>query len=315
MSGLLDSSQDNSSLVQERVLVEPSNDEQTQNGDDTTPPPGSLSFFRDGSFKFPKALLEGGGFEILRNPIARNLQEFLLSASIFDVNTSMEGVLLYMLEQALANRDKNWPELLLSYAWFPSVLAEVSQPKRTARWEWIISHEHAEPADLDATPHHSFWLQGFGNDKIKDDRMIESNGYKVLNYAQFRGIIRSVASEIQSNSLGPIEIGNLGRRHWNALKEPEISDLKKRVVRKKKKSRAKSAGKTPAKQPTQNPPAPADLPEGVLGQPAAPAQAADQAPPVGPAGVDAANGGNLAAQPGVVQEGAPGGPHPPTNPY
>ena len=66
----------------------------------------------------------------------------------------MEGVLLYMLEQALANRDKNWPELLLSYAWFPSVLAEVSQPKRTARWEWIASHEPADPADLDATPRH-----------------------------------------------------------------------------------------------------------------------------------------------------------------
>ena len=49
-------------MVQERVLGEPSGDEQSQNGDDTTPPPGSLSFFRDGSFKFPKALLEGGGF-------------------------------------------------------------------------------------------------------------------------------------------------------------------------------------------------------------------------------------------------------------
>ena len=147
----------------------------------------------------------------------------------------MEGVLLYMLEQALANRDKNWPELLLSYAWFPSVLAEVSKPKRTACWEWIISHEPAEPAALDATPRHAFWLKGYGNDKTKDDRMIESNGYKVLNYAQFRGIIRSVASEIQNNSLGPIEIGNLGRRHWNALKEPGISDLKKRVVRKKRK--------------------------------------------------------------------------------
>ena len=117
----------------------------------------------------------------------------------------MEGVLLYMLEQAWANRDNNWPELLVSYAWFPSVLAEVSQIKRTARWEWIASQEPAEPADLDATPRHSFWLKGFGNDKIKDDRMIESNGYKVLIYTEFRGIIRSVASEIQSKSLGPIE--------------------------------------------------------------------------------------------------------------
>ena len=73
MSGLSDSSQANGPEVQEEVLVEPSTDEQSQNGDDAAPPPGSLSFFRDGSFKFPKALLKGGGFEILRNPIACNL--------------------------------------------------------------------------------------------------------------------------------------------------------------------------------------------------------------------------------------------------
>ena len=107
--------------------------------------------------------------------------------------------------------------------------------------------------------------------------MIESNGYKILNYLEFRDLIKSVASEIKSKSLGPIEIGNLGRRHWNTLREPVINDLKKRVVRKKKKARAKSAGK-PAKQTYQNPPAPADLQEGALGQ----AQAIDQAPPVGP---------------------------------
>ena len=141
--------------------------------------------------------------------------------------------------------------------------------------------------------------------------MIKSNGYKVLNYSEFRDIIRSVASEIKSKSLGPIEIGNLGRRHWNALKEPIISDLKKRVVRKKKKARSKSAGPTPAKQPKQNPPAPADLQGGALGQPRAPAQAADQAPPVGPEGVDVANVGNPAAQPSVGQGDATGGPSQP----
>ena len=59
MSGPRDSSQDNSSADQERVLGEPSNDEQSQNGDDPAPAPGSLSLFRDGGFKFPKALLEG----------------------------------------------------------------------------------------------------------------------------------------------------------------------------------------------------------------------------------------------------------------
>ena len=95
MSGPQDSSQDNSSADQERVLGEPSNDEQSQNVNDHVPAPGSLSLFRDGGFKFPKALLEGGGSDILRNPIAHGLQEYLLSESILDVNTSIEGVLLY----------------------------------------------------------------------------------------------------------------------------------------------------------------------------------------------------------------------------
>ena len=103
MSGPHDSSQDTSPADQERVLSEPSDDVQSQNGDDPSPAPGSLSLFRDGGFKFPKALLEGGGFDILRNPICHGLQEFVLSESILDMNTSIEGVLLFMLQQALAN--------------------------------------------------------------------------------------------------------------------------------------------------------------------------------------------------------------------
>ena len=135
MSGPHESSQDTSSADQERVLREPSEDVQSQNGDDPVPAPGSLSLFRDGGFKFPKALLEGGGSDILRNPIAHGLQEFLLSESILDVNTSIEGVLLYMLEQALENGDKSWPELLKSFAWFPRVLFDVGPAKRDARWQ------------------------------------------------------------------------------------------------------------------------------------------------------------------------------------
>ena len=53
--------------------IEPSNDAQANNGNDPTPPPGSLALFREGSFKFPKALLVGGGFEILANPICTGL--------------------------------------------------------------------------------------------------------------------------------------------------------------------------------------------------------------------------------------------------
>merc|ERR1712030_235572 len=133
------------------------------------------------------------------------------------------------------------PELLKSYAWFPKVLFDVGQPKRTARWLWIQSLEPDDHADIDGAPHHSFWLAGYSSDKAKDDRMIESNGYKTLNYKEFRGLIKSVASEIRN--LGPIEIGGVCRRHWNALKEPTIVELKRRVVKKKKKTRPKSVKK------------------------------------------------------------------------
>ena len=86
--------------------------------------------------------------------------------------------------------------------------------------------------------------------------MIKNGGYKILNFSEFREVVQSAALEISTNSLGPIEVGKLTRRHWNALNEPIVSDLKKRVARKNKKARGKSAG-TPAKQPKLNPPAPA----------------------------------------------------------
>ena len=88
-----------------------------------------------------------------------------------------------------------------------------------------MKQEPVDPDSCSVTTKHLFWLPGYSDNKLKDDRMIEANGYKILNYAEFRGIIRSVASEIKSKSLGPIEIGNLGRSHWNALREPLITDI------------------------------------------------------------------------------------------
>ena len=100
------------------------------------------------------------------------------------------------------------------------------------------------------------------------------------------------------------------RRHWNALNEPVISDLKKRVVRKKKKARGKSAGPTPAKQPKLNPPVPADPQEGAQVQ--AQAQALAQAPPVVAEGMEVVAEGNSTAQPNVGQGDATAGSSQPT---
>ena len=81
--------------------VEPPNGEQANHGDDSTPPPGSLALFKEqGNPKFPKALLVGGGFDILANPICSGMSEWLVSASVLDLNTSIEGVLLLILHNA-----------------------------------------------------------------------------------------------------------------------------------------------------------------------------------------------------------------------
>ena len=83
--------------------------------------------------------------------MVNGMHEYLLSASVFpDLTTSIEGVMLFALENALQNQGKNWPELLDGYGWFPSVLSQVSPAKRQARWQWITQHE---PVDPDTCPH------------------------------------------------------------------------------------------------------------------------------------------------------------------
>ena len=101
--------------------------------------------------------------------------------------------MLFMLKNALQNKGKNWPELLGGFSWFPRVLSEVGQAKRDARWQWITEHEPADPDTCLTTPRHTFWLPGYSTNKLKDDRMIEANGYKILNYSEFREVIRTVA--------------------------------------------------------------------------------------------------------------------------
>ena len=216
--------------------VEPPNGEQIIDGDYSTSPPGSLPLVTErGNPRFPKDLLVGGGFEILSNPINFGYSEWLVSATALDLHTSIEAVLLNLVDNALKNRDKKWPELLRLFPWFPKALLEVSQAKRDNRWDWINSKK---PADTDGREevirHHTFWLKGFGADKAKDDKLIEMNCYKTLNYHAFRAIIRSVANECIVDTPGPVEVGTISRRHWNDLKEPTVNDLKLRVGKKKK---------------------------------------------------------------------------------
>lgn len=85
------------------------------------------------------------------------------------------------------------------------------------------------------------------------------------------------------------------RRHWNALYEPVIQDLKKRVSPRNKKARSKSAG-PPAKLAKLKPP------------PTAATQEVAQSPQVAAVGLEAVTAGPSKAQPSAVPGGATGGP-------
>ena len=85
---------------------EPPTGEQANDGDDSTSPPGSLPLITErGNPRFPKALLVGGGFKILDNPINLGMSEWLVSATALDLHTSIEAVLLHLVRNALENRD------------------------------------------------------------------------------------------------------------------------------------------------------------------------------------------------------------------
>ena len=220
---------------------EPPEGEQNIDADESASHPGSLPLVSErGNPRFPRDLLVGGGFEILTNPINVGLPEWVVSATALELHVSIEAVLLNLVENALQNRDANWPGLLRLYSWFPKALLEVSQPKRQARWDWIMSKKPEEPAPGEVIQPHVFWVRAYGQDKAKDDKLIEMNSFKALNYLSFRAIIRKVAKECIVDTPGPCEIGSISRRYWNNLKEPSVNDLKTRVQKKKKKIRSKS---------------------------------------------------------------------------
>ena len=116
MAGSLDSAPDLGLGAQDRNLGESVNEQLPETGDASAHVPGSDSFFGEGKFRFPKSLMEQGGSGILSNPMCHGMHEYLLSASVFDLTTSIEGVMLFALNNALQNPGKNWPELLDGYS-------------------------------------------------------------------------------------------------------------------------------------------------------------------------------------------------------
>ena len=68
-----------------------------------------------------------------------------------------------------------------------------------------MSKQPEEPAlPGDVIQPHVFWVKGYGLDKAKDDKLIEMNSTKALNYLGFRSIIRQVANDCIINQPGPV---------------------------------------------------------------------------------------------------------------
>ena len=61
--------------------------------------------------------------------LSKDVPEFLLQEGIFDFEVSVEGTLLYILDQAVKNGGERL-KLLYYYSWFPKGLKGVGQQKR-----------------------------------------------------------------------------------------------------------------------------------------------------------------------------------------
>ena len=127
--------------------VEPTPVEQNIPANITDPDPGSVPLVSErGSLKFPKALLDRGGYEILAMPLNKGLPVWVTHVNVLELHVSIEAVMLNLVDHALQNKDANLPEMLRMYAWFPSGLLDVSQAKRKLRWDWIMSKDPMVPS-------------------------------------------------------------------------------------------------------------------------------------------------------------------------
>ena len=124
----------------------PTEVEHSKTADIADPEPGSVPLVSErGNPKFPKALLERGGYDILRMSLNKGLPVWVTAANVLELNVSIEAVLLNIVWHALQSQDADLINMLRLYDWFPSGLLEVHQSKRKLRWDWIMSKDPLEP--------------------------------------------------------------------------------------------------------------------------------------------------------------------------
>jgi len=231
----------------------------------TDPEPGSVPLIKEqGNPKFPRALMERGGYDMLRMSFNKELPAWVTSTHVLELNTSIEAVLLNITWFVLQTKDADIINMLRIYDWYPGGLLEISQDKRTLRWDWIMAKDPKVSVEAGSVgpPQHAFWAKGYGVCMAKDEMLYKADIVKSLNFRSFRSILLQVSEACLARSLGPVEVMGMIRRHWNDLSEPSLDNLRSKVKSKKKRLKAKSqaAKKLASKNSSSGPKPPTEPP-------------------------------------------------------
>ena len=93
--------------------VEPTEVEHDITADISVPEPGSVPLVSEhGNPKFPRALLDRGGYDILRMPLNKGLSDWVTRAGVLKLDISIEAVLLNLTWHALLGKDANLHDML-----------------------------------------------------------------------------------------------------------------------------------------------------------------------------------------------------------
>lgn len=58
-----------------------------------------------------------------------------------------------------------------------------------------MGQEPGDPHSCSEATRHPFWLVGYADNKLKDDRMIANGSFKIINYSEFREVIAKAVLE------------------------------------------------------------------------------------------------------------------------
>ena len=231
----------------------------------TDPEPGSVPLIKEqGNPKFPRALMERGGYDMLGMSFNKGLPAWVTSTNVLELSTSIEAVLLNITWYVLQTKDADIINMLRIYDWYPGGLLEIAQDKRSLRWDWIMAKDpkvSTEPGSV-GPPQHAFWAKGYGVSMAKDEMLYKADIVKSLNFRSFRSILLQVSEACLAKSLGPVEVMGMIRRHWNDLSEPSLDNLRSKVKSKKKRLKAKTqaAKKLASKNSSSGPKTPTEPP-------------------------------------------------------